>query len=224
MMSIDARRSLALAASVRYAKATKKEKGAILDEFCANTALSRKHSLRLLLQPPEPRTARRRRKRAKVYGEPEQLAMRRLWPLLNYPSARRTVAGLADLIEPCERHGEWVPDGALRERLLAMSASTCDRLLQPLRRVRPKGHSLTRPGKYLRAQIAVRIETDWDDAVPGFSERDLVAHCGGSAEGSFHFTLTLTDVCLGWTEVVALSSKGQIQDAGGHGTRLAPGL
>lgn len=214
-MSIESRRALASAASKRYTKATKKEKGAILDEFCANTGLSRKHSLRLLLQPPEPHPARRKRNRAKVYGEPEQLALRRLWPLLNYPSARRTVAGLGDLMEACRRHGEWVPDERVRGRLLTMSASTCERLLQPLRRVRPKGHSLTRAGKYLRSQIAVRTGTDWSDAVPGFAEGDLVAHCGGSAEGSFHFTLTLTDVCLGWTELVVLSSKGQIQTLAG---------
>lgn len=210
-MSIESRRSLTLAASARYRKGTKKEKGAILDEFCANTGLTRKHAVRLLRHPPEPRAAKLKRKRPKVYGEAEQMALRRLWPLLNYPSARRTVAGLGDLIEACGRHGEWTPDEKVREQLLKMSASTCERLLRPLRQVRPKGLSLTRAGKHLRSQIAVRTGTEWSDAVPGFAEGDLVEHCGGVAEGSFLYTLTLTDVALGWTEFAALQGKGQIE-------------
>lgn len=209
-MPIDARYLLARVAGSRYAKATKREKGAILDEFCANSGLSRKYALRLLRCPPAPR-AKRTRHRQQVYGEPEQLALRRLWPLLGYASAKRTVAGLADLLDACDRHGEWVPEPAVREKLLKMSASTCERLLRPLRRVRPKGLSLTKAGAHLRSQIAVRRGTDWDDAAPGFAEGDLVEHCGGDAQGNFLYTLTLTDIALGWTEFAPVQSKGQIR-------------
>ena len=54
-MAIDARNELMRAASDRYRKAAKKEKGQILDEVCANSGLTRKHAIRLLRSPPQPR-------------------------------------------------------------------------------------------------------------------------------------------------------------------------
>ena len=39
---------------------------------------------------------------------------------------------------------------------------------------------------------------------PGCMEADLVAHCGGTMEGSFVHTLVLTDVASTWTECVSL--------------------
>lgn len=35
--------------------------------------------------------------------------------------------------------------------------------------------------------------------MPGFVEIDLVGHEGGNAAGEFCFTLTVTDICTGWT-------------------------
>ena len=40
-----------------------------------------------------------------------------------------------------------------------------------------------------------------------FVEADLVAHCGSTVEGSYLFTLTLTDIATGWTECLPLLSK-----------------
>jgi hypothetical protein len=47
----------------------------------------------------------------------------------------------------------------------------------------------------LKSQIPIRTWADWDDAVPGFVEIDLVGHEGGLASGEFCFTLTVTDYC-----------------------------
>jgi hypothetical protein len=217
MMAIDARNELMRAASVRYRKAVKKEKGQILDEVCANSGLTRKHAIRLLRNPPKPRS-KGSRSRAKIYGELELAALQRLWPVSGYLSARRLVAALANLIDACARHGEWVPDEKIKNKLLSMSASTCDRLLKPLRRTNPeRGLSLTRRGEHLKAQVAVRIGTDWDDAIPGFVEADLVAHCGPTSEGTFLNTLNLTDIATGWTEPVGLKGKGRIETVNGVG-------
>ncbi|HEX6479345.1 MAG TPA: ISNCY family transposase, partial [Ktedonobacteraceae bacterium] len=41
----------------------------------------------------------------------------------------------------------------------------------------------------------------------GFVEMDLVAHCGGHLEGSFLYTMTLTDIATGWTECIPLLYK-----------------
>jgi hypothetical protein len=45
---------------------------------------------------------------------------------------------------------------------------------------------------------------------PGFSEIDLVAHCGNSGDGEFAHSLKLTDIQSRWTETRALSGKSQV--------------
>ncbi len=41
-------------------------------------------------------------------------------------------------------------------------------------------------------------------------EIDLVAHCGGTTVGEYCHTLTMTDICTGWTECCALVNRSQI--------------
>ena len=58
-------------------------------------------------------------------------------------------------------------------------------------------------------QIPIRTFQDWNEARPGFMEADLVAHCGTQADGSYLYTLTLTDIATGWTECLSLLNRGQ---------------
>lgn len=57
-----------------------------------------------------------------------------------------------------------------------------------------RGRSHTKPGSLLKSQIPVRTWADWNDAVPGFVEIDLVGDEGGVASGEFCYTLTVTDI------------------------------
>jgi len=211
-MSIGARHELARSVSVRYRSANRLDKGRILDEFCAASGYTRKHALRMVLKPPDAKRPRRHRKRASKYTEVEERALSRLWPDSGYLGARRLVAALPDLMAALERHGEWVPETTIREKLLAMSVSTCGRLLKGIRaRFKPRGMVTTKPGTMLKKSIAVRTGTEWTDDHPSFFEADLVSHCGETAEGSYLSTLTLTDICTGWTETSALATKTQIE-------------
>ena len=86
-------------------------------------------------------------------------------------------------MESMERHGHLDLDPGVRQRLLAASATTLDRLLQPIRT--PAGRQLRRrrqqsPGR----NIPVRTFVDWNAPPPGFLEIDLVVHHGGSWWGS----------------------------------------
>jgi integrase-like protein len=62
----------------------------------------------------------------------------------------------------------------------------------------------------LKTQIPIRTFEDWDEARPGFFEADLVAHEGGDPRGVFCYTLTLTDVWSGWTELRALKNRAHV--------------
>src|SRR5579872_3309961 len=130
MMSIGARHELARSVSSRYMRGSKSEKGRILDEFCAATGYSRKHALRLVMKPPDLARAPRHRRRPSKYTELEERALGRLWPVSGYLGSRRLVAALPDLMDALERHQEWVPEAAIRHRLVTMSVSTCGRLLK----------------------------------------------------------------------------------------------
>lgn len=72
-----------------------------------------------------------------------------------------------------------------------------------------RGRSHTKPGKLLKSQIPIRTWADWNDAVPGFVEIDLVGHEGGNALGEFCFTLTVTDIATGWTVNRSVKNKAE---------------
>jgi hypothetical protein len=114
---------------------------------------------------------------------------------------------LLSLVATLERQGHLQFSEEERGQLLAMSVSTAERYLRTQRK--PGLHELsgTVPGLLRKDQIPVRIFTPWDEQRPGFVEMDLVMHCGDHLDGSFLYTLTLTDLATGWTECLPLLAK-----------------
>jgi len=156
---------------------------------------------------PPPATGARRG-RPPTYGEDVKRALRKVWAILDGPSGKRLAPFLPEIVEALERHDELVLPGALKDKLLGISAATIDRVLAPeRRRLQLKGRSGTTPGALLKGQIPIRTFAEWDEARPGFFEVDLVAHDGGDVRGVYCYTLTLTDVCTGWTETRALRNR-----------------
>ncbi len=97
---------------------------------------------------------------------------------------------------------------AVRQQLVTMSPATIDRMLKPTKDARyPAAKSATRPGATLRSSIVVRKAMDAMEKAPGFFEIDLVAHCGHTLKGEHAWTLTATDVYLGWTVNIAIRNR-----------------
>jgi len=93
---------------------------------------------------------------------------------------------------------------------VAMSAATMDRRLAPDRaKLVSRGRSHTKPGSLLKDSIPIRTWAQWDDALPGFVEIDLVGHEGGNAIGDHCYTLTVTDIATGWTENRSVRNKAE---------------
>jgi hypothetical protein len=61
----------------------------------------------------------------------------------------------------------------------------------------------------LKDSIPIRTWAEWNDAVPGFVEIDLVGHEGGNAIGEHCYTLTVTDIATGWTENRSVRNKAE---------------
>ncbi len=104
------------------------------------------------------------------------------------------------------------PDGYSDERRQLQSA----RLWSKAVRRGPHGRSHTKPGSLLKSQIPIRSWAQWDNAVPGFVEIDLVGHEGGAASGQYCFTLTVTDIATGWRVNRSVPNKSSASRAPHH--------
>jgi len=205
-LSFQTRRELLQQMVPRYRGASAAHKGALLDEIAATTGYTRRYAMWLLNHSEEGQhTAGPRRQRR--YGPEVQDALFLAWHAANRICSKRLMPFLPALIEALERHGHLQLSEACRSQLLSMSAATADRLLHAPRTQGLHGISTTRAGTLLKQQIPVRTFAQWNETQPGFLEADLVAHCGAQAEGSFLYTLTLTDIATGWTECLPLLSK-----------------
>jgi hypothetical protein len=212
-MSLSARRELLAATATRYQQARKKEKQNILDEFIAATGYHRKYAIGLLNDfgpVPTELSKRERIPRDRIYDDDVKEALIFVWETANRICSKRLVPFLPKLVKSLERHGHLALTGDVRERLLAISARTVDRLLYDMRHgEQTSGLSTTKPGGLLKHMIPIRTFSDWDDDRPGFIEADLVAHCGDDPGGHFLYTLTMTDVATGWIELAALLFRDQ---------------
>jgi hypothetical protein len=191
----------------RYQQAPKAEKTKVLDEFVAVAGCHRKHAIRLLTtsrptSSSAPAVARR------TYDEAVREALIVLWEAADRICGKRLKAVLPDLVASLEQHGHLALDATVRQRLLAASAATIDRLLASVRGTssgRKKRKKATKPSK----QVPVRTFADWHEPPPGYLEIDFVSHGGSSMQGTFLWSLVATDVCSGWTEVVPLLAREQ---------------
>lgn len=209
-LSMAERKAVIRQMASRYQKASKTDKGVMLDELCALTGWTRRHARRALVQALGSAQPREPVPRPRIYDEEVAEALRFIWAVLGAPAGKRLAPFLPEIVEVLERCGEKRFPEQVRAKLLRVSAATIDRLLASERaRLRVRGRSGTKPGSILKRQIPIRTFAEWNDARPGFCEVDLVAHDGGNSSGEFCQTLVLTCVATGWTEMRALRNKAQ---------------
>jgi hypothetical protein len=193
----------------RYRAASRRDKGRILNEFCATTGLHRKSATRLLNQEARPRPARRGRPRR--YGPELVEPLRLVWEIGGRMSGKLLRSVMSALVAALERHGELKLQPEARELLLSMSPATIDRLLR--RRTLQPGHlrPRARPAndQSLKSQVPIRTWSEWAGVRPGCLQADLVLHCGESLDGFYLTTLTAVDVATGWLELQPVWGLGK---------------
>jgi hypothetical protein len=192
----------------RYAGRGREGRRRLIDEVCEQWGYSRKHAIKLLGAKAgwggDPSA---RKGRPPVYGEGEAGVLWVIWKTAEQPCGKRLKALLPEWLPHYEREHGKLAEG-LRGRLLAISAAQIDRMLA-VRKVRAghRGRCGTKPGGLLKTQIPIRTD-NWDITRPGFLEADTVAHCGGSLEGDFIWSVTYCDIHSGWTSNRAVWNKG----------------
>jgi hypothetical protein len=228
-ISMGARREVVSAVMERYRSAKRAEKGSILDALCATTGWHRKHAVRALRQhetvgPGEVEAARERRRR---YGATIKDAMTALWEASDRVCGKRLKVMIPTLLPALEQHGRLQLGQADRDRVLAISAATIDRLLVDVK-IAASGGRRRRAGFYsaIRREVPIRTFNDWNSPPPGYCEVDMVAHGGTSVAGSFIQTLTMVDIATGWTECLPLVTRdgSLVVEAMRHAQSLFPWL
>jgi hypothetical protein len=189
-----------------YRRASKGDRGRILDQVVVTTGVGRSTARRLLTGPELPDPAEQvdgRRLRPRRYSDDARALLEHVWVLMGLPCGKYLTVML-DLWLPLllakDMDRPFATEHALAE-LRSMSAATIDRYLAPARkRMEVKGISTTKPSPPLRNSIQVRTCTDEAPDTPGVIQADTVAHCGPTLIGEFARTLTMTDIVTGWTE------------------------
>lgn len=194
-----------------YVRASKKDRGRILDQVVEVTGWSRDNARRRLSaaakQAPGPGrqvAQRARRPKPPKYSYDALKVLQRVWAASGGQCGKYLAASMRIQLDGLERHGELVEgqdrySPAVREELLAMSPASIDRYLKGAKATdQIKGKSTTKPSPLLRSSIKIRKAGDEVEAEPGFFEGDTVAHCGPTLKGEFARTVNLTCVHTGW--------------------------
>jgi len=195
-LSMQSRAEITTKYAKAYKKATKKDKGRVLDEVVAVTGWSRDNARRRLTtaakRPPGVGRAvarKPRKQRADKFSYDARLVLHRVWAASGGQCGKYLAASMLVQIDALERHGELVEgqdrySPAVRAELLAMSAASIDRYLAPIKaKDAISGISTTKPSPLLRSSIKIRKAGDEVEQSPGFFEGDTVAHCGPSLKG-----------------------------------------
>jgi hypothetical protein len=207
IVSARAKREYVEAIYQRYRRAKRAEKRQMLDEFCHVARYHRKSAIRLLTGPA-PGAVRPPRRRDIFYTAAAIEALRAIWEAAGYPWSRRLKALLPLWMPWARRRLHLRP--AVERQVLAISPRQMDRRLAPHRRdIRKRLYGRTKPGTLLKHHIPLKTDR-WDVAIPGFTEIDLVAHCGSLGDGEFVHSLNLTDIHTTWVETAAVLGKSQV--------------
>ena len=209
-MSPRSKREYWEAVHLRYKNATRREKTAILDEFCATCGCHRKHAIRVLKRFKrftKPKT-KRKGKPPSYQNEAIGKPLKEIWLTANLPCSKRLKVILPLWLPGyVQLFGQLPADVATA--LLRISPATIDRILKTIRiHYTKRGRSTTKPGTLLRKKIPIKTN-QWDESRPGFLEADTVAHCGESTSAMNVNTIDSVDIATGWTEQRAVWGKGE---------------
>ena len=118
----------------RYRKASKEEKGKILDEFTRVTGLHRKAAIRLLNRMVES-SGKKRPGRSRKYDSTVADSLKTIWESSDRLCSKRLKPFIPEILGVLRHHGELHINAHTEVQLCRISPASIDRLLRPWRRM-----------------------------------------------------------------------------------------
>lgn len=210
MMNLTAKQQYMDTLRPRYLKASKKEKGKILDEYCRNTGEERKYAIKKFREKVKIKTKEKRKPRQEYYDGTATVALAKMWRIFDRPCGQRLATSLREETDRLRSLGELQCSDEVASKLKQITSSTIDKKLahtkeveKMKRRYRPT-HTFP-----LKNEVPTKTAAELDRANPGVMQIDFVEHGGPSSAGDYVNSLSITDIFSGWWEGDGVMGKGQ---------------
>ncbi len=169
-----------------YLKASKREKGEILDSLHRQTGMWRESIMRSFkrLQMKSVHTPKKKRGRSAYYTPDVYEALKEIWEAANSCCGELLHPMVPEYVSILKRDKMWMYGDIVTGKLLAMSMATVKRRVSWWQcESGRKGISTTTPSA-IKERVPVFRGT-WTKVPVGMGQIDTVAHCGGSLAGDF---------------------------------------
>ena len=140
-LTMRERQAVTKEVSLRYQKATKKQKGIMLNEFIELTGYTRCYASYVLRNHGRQIRVsraiviegdirkRRKRKRQKYYDEKVFEVLKKIWLIMDCICGKRLAPALKEVVLKLQKHKEIAIDKGTRQKLFKISPATIDRML-----------------------------------------------------------------------------------------------
>lgn len=194
----------------RYLKASRKEKGHILDHLAAVLGIHRKAAIRSLAreQMRDPLKPKKKPGPRLTYTPDVTAALKDVWIAGNEVCGELLHPVVSEYIDILVRDGMWKHTHTATHKLRAMSEGTMKRRVGAFFKIRRgrKGMSATRPSAL--KQLVPIFTGPWEGKPPGWGQIDTVVHCGSSLLGDMAYTVNYTDTATSLVIPRAQWNKG----------------
>jgi hypothetical protein len=200
IMSSQSKREYLESARARYLSRKHIGKSAMIDEVSDTLGWSRKHTIKALNGQVSLGAKAAKRGSKAIYGEAEKEVIINIWWSSGQPCGVLLKQTMPVWINSYERRNAKLPLST-RTKVLACSARQLDRITKPHKVESHRyGRKTGRDSHRLKTLVPVQCGPQEVDR-PGWFEADTVSHGGSSSSGAFMWSLTLTDIYSGWTEL-----------------------
>ena len=186
----------------------------MIDEVSDTLGWSRKHTIKALGGKVSLGQNASKRGRKPTYTEVEKGIIVSIWKSSEQPCGVLLKESIPLWLDSYEnRHGKVSDD--VKRKVLSCSPRQLDRITKPHKAESKRfGRKTGRSSHRLKQLVSVKCGPHEVDE-PGWFEADTVSHGGGSSSGDFMWSLTLTDIHTGWTELQGLwgNSGSEVRNA-----------
>ncbi|MBU1104193.1 MAG: hypothetical protein KJ600_06600 [Nanoarchaeota archaeon] len=208
-MNIEARKQYMETLRERYFKASKKQKGEILNEYCRNTKQERKHAIKKFNYKVKLKNKEERKNRACFYDGIVIAVLVEIWKMFDYPCGQRLEEILSVEVENLRAWKEIICSDEVAEKLKKIKSATIDRRLDHEKEVLKLKEKYRKKSSFLLSNIPTKTSAEFDRNIVGNEQVDFVESCGASASGEYVNNLSVCDIFSSWWEGEAVMGKGQ---------------